>query len=313
MPTVSVVVPCHNGGQFLSASIGSILEQEVAEATLEVVVVDDRSSDPKTLRELTKWAAHPLVRVMPSEGAPGPSGARNTGIHRSGGEWIAFLDDDDLWLPQSLQHRLDVLQTYPDATFISADFIRLVEGEKESEEGFFRTRPLTRELLKPAFQSGCTQRFERPIELFLRAIPTWTGVVMARRDVLLEIGGFDESLMKAEDIHLWIRLARREDFVFTPHVVALYRQRPGSLTAAKEPPREWTITAYEKLLADPDFRPYRKAIRNRLSGFALENAYYHRHEGNRKRAIEQVSLAVTRAPGALRNWTALLGSLLGRP
>ena len=313
MPTVSVVVPCHNGGQFLSASIRSILEQEVANATLEIVVVDDRSSDPSTMKELTKWAAHPRVRVMPSEGAPGPSGARNTGIRRSEGEWIAFLDDDDLWLPRSLQHRLDVLEIYPDATFISADFIRLIGGRQESEQGFFRTRPLTRELLKPALQSGRIQRLERPVNLFLQVILTWTSVAMARRDVLLDIGGFDEGLMKAEDNHLWIRLARREDLVFTPHVVALYRQRSGSLTDEKEPPRHWSIIAYEKLLADPDFRPYRRAIRNRLSGFALENAYYHRRLGERRKAIEQARLAVTRAPGALRNWKALMGSLLGRP
>ena len=313
MPTVSVVVPCHNGGQFLPASIGSILEQEITGATLEVVVVDDRSSDPQTVKELGKWAAHPLVRVMPSEGAPGPSGARNTGLRHSEGEWVAFLDDDDLWLPQSLQHRLDVLKTYPDATFISADFIRLVGGTRESEHGFFRTRPLTRELLKPALQSGRPQRLERPVELFLQAILTWTGVAMARREVLLDTGGFDESLRKAEDDHLWIRLARREDMVFTPHVVALYRQRSGSLTDAREPPRPWSIIAYEKLLADPDFRPHRKAIRNRLSGFALENTYYHRREGERKKAIEQAGLAIARAPGTLRTWTALVGSLLGRP
>lgn len=312
---VSVVVPCHDAGSRIAESIQSILDQclESEQLGIEVIVVDDRSSDPETLRQLRTWAEHPCVRVVPSRGEPGPGGARNTGIAEATGTWVAFLDADDLWLPESLQARWEVVERHPDARFISADFGYLHEDGRRELDGFYRTRPIPREALAKAFETGDVLRLERPVAHFLRAVMVWTGVALVRRSLLVEVGGFDEKLLQAEDDLLWIRLARRTDLFFVPRVVALYRQWEGSLTTRKPSPARWNVKAYRKLLKDPEFREYRTLVRRRLSRFATRNAYYHRTRGEWWKATREAAAAVAWDPGNPRRWKALLGALAGRP
>lgn len=306
---VSVIVPCHDSGPVLHEAIRSVLKQDPARDDVEVIVVDDRSSDSGTLAALDHWRGHERVRVVASERAPGPSGARNTGISLARGEWIAFLDSDDLWLPHALEARWDVIEREPQARFVSADFGYLHEDGRREMQGFYRTRPTPREALADAFETGEVLRLERPVSHFLRAVMVWTGVALVHAPLLAEVGGFDEDLLQSEDDLLWIRLARRTDLFFVPRVVALYRQWDGSLTTRKPSPARWNLKAYRKLLDDSEFREYRPLIRRRLSRFANQNAYYHRARGEWWLAAKEAAAAVGWDPGNARRWMALLGTL----
>lgn len=306
--TLSVVVPCRDVGPLLGEAVSSVLDQRVPDVTVEVVVVDDGSTDQATLAEIDAWRMHPRVRVVPNAGLPGSGGARNTGVRAAAGEWIAFLDADDLWLPGSLEARLAVARSGAHVRYVAADFALLQDASVIDGDGFLRARPGPATILSHAFASGRPLRLARPVRQFLYAIPVWTGTVLARRDLLLEAGLFDETLRRAQDIHLWIRLAARADLHFVPQVTALYRQRTGSVTNSGDAPGLWGAVAYTKLLTEPGFAPYRPLIRRRLARYCLDDSYYWRTRGARWRSVAAAAAAVRWVPHGLPGWRALLGA-----
>jgi hypothetical protein len=167
-------------------------------------------------------------------------------------------------------------------------------------------------MLLGAFESGNPLRLEKPVAQMLESVFVWSGTIMARKDALIEVGLFDEDLIRAQDVHMWIRLARIVDFVFVPTVMALYRQHSGAITQRDEPPGCWGALAYAKLLTEPGFEPYGPAIRRRIGRYMAEDSYYHRAKGNYLEAIRSsirwLGLA-KRDPAAWRN---LVASVLGR-
>lgn len=308
---VSVVIPCRDVGPLLGDAVRSVLDQQVGDAVVDVVIVDDGSSDAATLAEFAGWQEHPRVRVVRNDGLAGSGGARNAGIRAAAGRWIAFLDADDLWLPGSLAARLAVARQDPAARYVAADFALLQDDRVIDGDGFLRSRPRPAALLAPAFASGRTQRLATPVSEFLQAILVWTGAVMVRRDLLFEAGLFDETLRRAQDVHLWIRLARLADLHFVPAVTALYRQRTGSATNSGDAPGAWGAVAYGKLLADPAFKPWRPLIRRRLAQYCLDDCYHYRARGARWRSVVAAGTAVRWAPAGLPGWRALVGAAVG--
>jgi glycosyltransferase involved in cell wall biosynthesis len=122
-PSVSAIVPVHNGEKLLGAALESILDQDYP--SLEVLVVDDASTDGSA--QLAE--ALPGVRVLRRERQGGVAAARNQGIESSTGELLAFLDQDDRWLPGKLSAQVDRLLDHPDAGFCLAwQRIRLAPG-----------------------------------------------------------------------------------------------------------------------------------------------------------------------------------------
>lgn len=127
-PLVSCVVPVHNGEQHLAATLTSIAEQTWD--NLEIVVVDDRCTDGSV--ELAK-ATDPRVRVVCSE-QPGPAAARNAGVAAARGAYIAFLDADDLWLPQKLEVQMSWLEANPSVDLHTCLAVNFIEGDESGEE-----------------------------------------------------------------------------------------------------------------------------------------------------------------------------------
>lgn len=101
--TASVVIPCYNGAEYLRAALDSVAAQTIQ--PLEVIVVDDGSTD-NSVAVAREW--NPSVRIVPQKNS-GPSVARNRGIDEARGDWIAFLDADDLWKPEKLERQLAVI------------------------------------------------------------------------------------------------------------------------------------------------------------------------------------------------------------
>lgn len=309
---LSVVIPCYNYGQFLTDAIESVLQQQGLGDSAEVIVVNDHSSDSNTLRLLSYWkTADRRVRVVHNPGRSGAASARNLGIAEASGVWVAFLDADDIWLPTALQSRWRVLQTFPNAQWIGADFLRRYEDGTCDVEGFFKTRSATHEKLRHAYESGTTLRLIKPVAAFLRVSLGWTSTIMVKKTLLLSVGGFEATLGNYEDHHLWIRIACEADFYFVPEVVTWYRDHPMSVSRKEGPPAYWYIVAMCLLLKDPKLRPHRTLIRRKLASLFEQNMYYHRTRGERSFAIIAAAQAILYQPTRMVGWRNLVASIAG--
>jgi len=138
-PIVSIVVPVYNLADFIAETLDSILGQSYQ--SIEVLVVDDGSSD--STRDIVLGFAKKdrRVQLLENTQTKGVSGARNTAIQAATGDWIAFLDGDDLWASDSLEERMTCLEQYPNADFISCDYARFVDDIEDAEESNARVNP----------------------------------------------------------------------------------------------------------------------------------------------------------------------------
>jgi glycosyltransferase involved in cell wall biosynthesis len=310
---LSVVIPCHNDGKYLSEAIASVLSQEHRLRSFEVVVVDDHSTDEETLEVLERWAREDrAIRVLRNPGASGPAAARNVGVDAAASEWVAFLDADDVWPPGGLQARWEVVETEPGAEWIGADFREWHENGSLEATGHYHKDDFVGAILAPAYRSGRALRLERPVEHFLRSSLAWTGTVMVKRALVQRVGGFHPALRGPEDLHLWYRLALESDFFFAPQVVALYRQRAGSLISqarrAGQLPKEWDAL-YRLLARHPGFRPWRRQLRAKLSSVHAGYAWDYRQANRSWWAIRAALRAISYTPTQARIWKGLLGTL----
>jgi glycosyltransferase involved in cell wall biosynthesis len=202
-PTVSLVIPTRNRAEVLTShALPSALAQRDVE--VEVVVVDDGSDEDgrRALEALTD----PRVRVVGHATREGQSRARNTGIEAARGEWIAFLDDDDLWSPDKLREQLDA------AAAARAEFV--YTGGVMVDEGRGGEVLSVMPLFPPV---GLLERLLR-----MNAIPAGASTVIARSSVVREVGGFDENLVQFTDWDLWIRLAAHGRAAVCPAALVAY-------------------------------------------------------------------------------------------
>jgi hypothetical protein len=209
---VSVVLPTRNRPAALGSALRSVLEQTYR--NLEVVVVDD-ASEPDVAEVVERAAGgDPRVVLTRLEGRSGAARARNVGLERASGELVAFLDDDDLWLPTKLARQVDYLDSHLDVGLVSCDY----ELSSGGPGGGVRYRGPS------AFSAEQVQWMNFPGSF---------SFVMARRDLLDGELRLDESFPSVEDWDLWLRCGRRARFgvVQQPlvrHVRHGGLSRPGS-------------------------------------------------------------------------------------
>src|SRR6266545_7755936 len=186
MPDVSVVVPTRNRRQFLRLSVFSALRQRGVE--VEVIVVDDASTDGAAA--MVSSLADRRVRLLRQDSRGGVSAARNRGIEEASGEWLAFLDDDDLWAPEKLVLQLESA-TRAGRTWAYAEDVN-VDDDLRVLSAF---RPPTPEQVMEALPR-------------YNPVPSGASNIIVRADALAAVGPFDPDLRRTEDWDLWIRMAR---------------------------------------------------------------------------------------------------------
>jgi glycosyltransferase involved in cell wall biosynthesis len=216
---ISVVVPFFNAAAVLEEALRSAVAQTGAEA--EIVAVDDGSTD-QSLAIARGFA--PGIRVLTGPNR-GVSAARNRGIAESGGEWLIFLDADDLLTPGTLRRRLDMAKAVP-ADVVICDWQELVGRGDGAADG--RTRAADMEALAGDPEIACATSF-------------WatTAALMYRRPLVEAIGGFRDDLPVIQDARLLFDAAwHGARFVHSPHVGARYRVLPDSLSRT-DPRRFW--------------------------------------------------------------------------
>lgn len=182
MPQVSVIIPTYNRCEFVREAIASVVAQSFSD--FELIVVDD-GSDDGTVETVREFAGICYV-WQPNRGV---SAARNYGVSLSSGELIAFLDSDDLWQPQKLEHQVRFMAEQQDVQICQTEEIWLRNGVRVNQHNKHR-------------KSG-GHIFARSLELCLVS----PSAVMLRRGLFERMAGFDESLPACEDYDLWLRIA----------------------------------------------------------------------------------------------------------
>lgn len=245
LPTVSVVVPAFNPGPYLRVALESVVAQTYPR--WDAVVVDDGSVEDLS------WVDtfHPRVRRVRQPNA-GLSAARNTGIRESGGELVAFLDADDLWLPEKLQRQVDALAA-PALALVSTGFT-VVDGEGAEVSGGF---------------VGYSDSYEE----LLQGNGICASTVVVRRSALEECGDFDTTLAQCEDWDMWLRIARTHRVEKVTDVLARYRVHSGNMT------RDYlTMRRHSRLVLERQKRrasPGQRAEVERLIGIGLRRLDRH--------------------------------------
>ena len=194
-PTVSLVIPTRDRPRLLRRALRSALTQ--TRVPDEIWVVDDGSEEPVAAGLAKDF---PQVRCHRQEPG-GVSSARNAGANLSQSEWIAFLDDDDEWLPDKLARQLAHAAAHPRLRFVHCDEIWIRNGKVLPQKEKHRKR------------GGWIFADCLP---FCRISPS---AVLLRKDLYVESGGFDESLLACEDYDLWLRICAREPVGFVEEVL----------------------------------------------------------------------------------------------
>jgi glycosyltransferase involved in cell wall biosynthesis len=265
MTDVSIVVPTRNRQQLLRLAVFTALQQR--RVTVEVIVVDDASTDDtaRTVSDVGRG-----VRLLRQPSQSGVSASRNRGIAEAKGDWIAFLDDDDLWAPDKLIRQLEAVtaagRTWVYAGDVDVDFaLRVLSA----------SRPPSPEEVMEALPR-------------YNPVPTGASNVMVRADVLAEAGPFDPELRRTEDWDMWIRLARSGPPAYVPHPLVAYRFHHSNI------PVETNAIIHEPgLLAARYGIPVDRAAMHRRAAWTCLRA------GDRGRAVRHYARAV--AIGDLRS------------
>ncbi len=248
-PSVSVVIPAHDAMPELIEAVESVLAQD--RPADEVIVVDDRSKDGSGDAVRARFGDR--VRVL--AGAFGSAAAaRNAGWRAARGEWIAFLDADDLWTPDKLSVSLALLAAAPHADWCFSDgSVRALDGREH--DSLFA-------LWADVEEPYCG----RPVAELIEVNFVLTSSVVARRSALEALGGFDDSLSHAEDVDLWIRLSRRGYAAGTRRALVNYRARATGLSAQADKRNHGAVTMFSRMAADASLEPeLRRLARRRVS------------------------------------------------
>lgn len=209
MPTISVVIPAYNAERTVLETVESLQKQTFSD--FEIIVIDDGSTD-KTL-ELLQSVTDERLKIFSYENG-GVATARNRGISHTEGEFIAFLDADDLWTSDKLELQLTALQQHPEAGVAYSWNYFFIDGQEEISPG------------KPFFFEGNVYS-QLLVENFLANGSN----PLIRKKIIESVGEFDSTFPHCADWDLYLRLAARCPFVVVPKHQVFYRQSFGSMTS----------------------------------------------------------------------------------
>lgn len=239
-PIVSVIIPTYNRIDFLMEAIASVQEQRYR--PIELIVVDDGSTDGTTERLSGVCDVH--VLQISHTGRPGA--VRNTGIDAATGDYIAFLDSDDLWHRYKLTLQMEALAANPDSMIIHCREIWIRDGRIVSQ---------------------ASQRHRRSGWIFADAVRKCIigpSTVLLHRSILDEVGGFREDLEIAEDYELWLRVTHRFPVAYCDQPLVTKRAGHGDQISERyEQIERFRIDALEPLVSADHWQGLERSIARR--------------------------------------------------
>lgn len=297
LPLVSVIIPAYNAAAFLAKTLDSVLAQTYE--NVETIVVDDGSTDT-TPQLLDSYRNR--ITILRQTNA-GQAAARNNGARSAKGEFLAFLDSDDLWDSDKIARQVELLNRFPTALAVYCDH-RTIDAEgnpRSSSAALAHPRP-----------SGDILR-----SLLLGPCIVTPGLVLLRRHAFNASGGFDEApLMRGhEDYALWLRLATQGAFIYSPETLVSYRWHTQQATKQKQYEFQMSQAKLKAVLAILDImRASKNADLKRLFAWVLEEAHISavwalRQTGKHADARKIAAAALARNPTSPRMWLTLAAAL----
>lgn len=227
-PLVSVIIPFLNTEKFLHETIRSVMNQDYTH--WEIILINDGSLDGSA-QIARQYAAESGGKIIYAEHAGGcnrgAAASRNLGVSKASGEWIAFLDADDFWLPQKLKEQIVLVQKHPEATVFC----------EATMYWYSWCNPQSKDLYFPVGAKADTLHLPPALTLVLYPLGKGhsfcTCGLMMRTDAFRRIGGFDESFIGKDQLYedqvLFIKICLHEKVYISSACNNLYRQRPDSL------------------------------------------------------------------------------------
>ena len=299
---VSVIIPAYNCERFVVEAVNSALEQDYAHR--EVIVVNDGSTDG-TLQVLRGFGG--MIRLIGQKNA-GPPCARNAGLRAARGEYVAFLDADDVWSQGKLRAQVAHLETHPE---VGTVFTGWKEWHPDSDGSFrrpdFFSAPLGDVAVDAEHSGWLYNRLLFDCELL-------TTTVMLRASVARTVGEFDIGLWNGDDYDYWLRASRVAPISKLDCIGALYRVLPGSVSRK---PREINFEHKVMLkalnqwgLVGPDgTETDERQMARRLEALVFRHAYEHLRRGDPRLALASFRNILRRHPGEARVWVYAAAAL----
>jgi glycosyltransferase involved in cell wall biosynthesis len=294
---ISCVVPTYNRSDLLILSLESIRRQSYR--PVEIVVVDDGSMDD-TLSVVRKWAkqySDPKAFVIrwANQTNQGANAARNRGVEEAHGEFIAFLDSDDQWLPQKLEKQISIFQSNTDigGVYCGMRNVDLITGEKEK-------------LSPRAYPEGDLLR-----QLLIHDVTEATSAWIVRKECFENVGKFDISLPARQDWDMWIRLSEKYRIGCVSEILVELGNHPGERVRSNAH-RE--IDAHQIIFQKYAFLRAKFSFRVSLAARSAMyrrrgRVYFHRGISKRK-ALFMYVLAILVWPFNFDSYAALMGMML---
>ena len=243
-PKVSVIIPTYNNAAHIIEAIDSVLAQ--AEKDLEIIVVDDGSTD--NTKEMIQPRTNQIKYFYKTNG--GPASSRNLGIRNASGQYIAFLDSDDSWLPDKLEKQLRVIESDPKVGLVACGTLEV------SSEG---------KLIREVKRKNYARRKQLIREMYEGNVIGGGSTALVRKSCFDEIGLFDEHLHGVEDWDMWLRIALSYDVAFVAEALTKARILPNSVSSTDNvlKMQENEMKLLKKIFSDK---------RNRLSFFQRQRS-----------------------------------------
>jgi len=269
-PLVSVIIPSYNHGHFVTDAIESVLKQSYK--TIELLVVDDGSNDDTECRVMAYGDRLKYIKHTRNEGM---SRARNTGIRNSLGEFIAFLDSDDIWLSEKLEMQ-----------------IRLIRNDLDKKIGIVACgiyqAPSDGEIIREIRQRQYTCKEEIFETFAMKNIITCSASgVLIRRDCFKTSGFFDETLRAGEDWDMWQRISKHYQIAWLETPLVKIRVIPNSMSSSMNVLKmlPYELVVLKKIFSEEEFSGKSRLKRKAYSFRYSCTAWALCESGNKMKAI----------------------------
>lgn len=268
---VSVLCPVHNTAPALLHAAAASVLSDPSRAVHELILSDDHSTDPGTLQALAELSANPRVIVHHAARNGGPARARNLALALATGDWVAFIDADDLWLPSHITQAQAVLAAIPGAEWIAA------AHEVLGPDGTRTRTALLSDAHTGAPVAPGVLRYAAPASTQALIGNYWLhlGGCFVRTGVARRAGGFAERCLYSEDWLFFLCLSTLADLYFLPAPGYVLRRQHASLTTSSRRLTRHRVAGKRAALAHPTLAPYRQqlrwALRSTYKGLAANN------------------------------------------
>jgi len=282
-PKVTVIIPTYNYGRFITQTIESVFRQSFQ--PLEVIVVDDGSTDD-TRERLRPYSRQ--IRYLYQEHL-GVSAARNTGIRASKGDFIAFLDSDDIWAPRKLEFQLGFCEQFPETGLVGTESFSIdVRGRRRKNSGIVR-------------REG--DNFSKLNSLDLLEFGGFpTSSVLMKRACFDVVGLFDETLRAVEDMHCWVRIASKFPVFKLTEALTGQRIHGASVSRKSQIMLESNKSVLRKLFSEiPELKAHPNWLRIARARMYVSVAWMHYADRDRRGAMRNLLTSIWYWPLSLRD------------